>query len=132
MNRFQAKITEIYEEERLHIVEFDSCGIPLRMMGLELPEGARVGSSVWLGCKPSHVILAQDFQGEISLSNKIPAQIIHLEKGRLLSSVHLRTDCGNLQSVITQKSSERMNLREGTELLAMIKASELSILEIDS
>lgn len=130
MNRLRATITAIEEEERLHIITFDASGIPLRMMGLELPPGIHVGSQVWLGCKPSHVIIAKDLSGEISLSNRIPATITKIQAGKLLCALLLQSPCGNFESLITQNSADRMELQEGEQVLALIKASELSIIEV--
>lgn len=130
MNRIEATISAIHAQDRLHIVEYDACGIPLLMMALELPETLSIGSRVILGCKPSHVIVARGFSGEISLSNRIPVTIEKLGNGALLATLFLKSDCGEFESLITRNSSDRMGLAEGMEVTALIKASELSILEV--
>lgn len=130
MNKIHATVSAIHAEDRLHIVEYDAGGIPLLMMALELPERLSVGSRVILGCKPSHVIVARNLKGDISLSNRIPAMIEKLGNGRLLATLFLKSHCGEFESLITRNSSDRMGLAEGMEVTALIKASELSILEV--
>ena len=130
MNRLSAVVTDIVGEQNLHIISFDFQGISLSMMGLDLPFGLHVGSSVVLGAKPSHIAIAKNLSGELSYSNQLEATITSIENGKLLSSIILHVKNASLQSFITCKSSQRMNLQAGDEVKLLIKASELFILEV--
>ena len=130
MNRLSAVVTDIVGEQNLHIISFDFQGISLSMMGLDLPFGLHVGSSVVLGAKPSHIAIAKNLSGELSYSNQLEATIANIENGKLLSSIILHVKGVSLQSFITCKSSLRMNLQAGDEVKLLIKASELFILEV--
>ncbi len=131
MNRLKAKVTDIKENQNLHIVKFDSGGAELAMMSLELPENVRVGANVILGFKPSHLSLAKNFSGSVSFSNRIATKIVSIDKGELLAVVKLSGECGRMESLITMNSAKKMGLNVGDEVTAFIKASELSIAEVE-
>lgn len=131
MNRLHAIVTDVEGEQNLHIIHFDFQGSSLSMMGLDLPLGLHVGSSVVLGAKPSHLAIGKNIQGELSYSNQLDATIVSIENGKLLSSVILHVKDVMLQSFITCKSSQRMNLQVGDEVKLLIKASELFVLEVN-
>ncbi|QOY54386.1 TOBE domain-containing protein [Candidatus Sulfurimonas marisnigri] len=130
MNTFIATVKNIQSVDNLTIVKFDFDGVSLSMMSLELNSSVKVGVRVKISTKPTHVAISKAFRGEVSYSNQLPAKIIHVENGELLSSITLQVNSTTLESIITKESSERMNLHLDDEVTAFIKANELSILEI--
>ncbi|WP_198305997.1 TOBE domain-containing protein [Arcobacter vandammei] len=130
MSNLVAKVSKISSNQNLNIVEFDFLDTTLKMMSLDLPKGISIGKSVELLIKPTNVIIAKGVLGEISLSNRIFATIQSLENGELLSSMKLKIGSYYLESIITKSSSQKMNLKKGDEILALIKASDLSILRV--
>lgn len=130
MNTFTAEVKKIYSVDNLTIVKFDFDGVALSMMSLELNSSVKAGARVKLSTKPTHVAIAKAFSGEVSYSNQLPAKILHVKNGELLSSITLQVKSTTLESIITRESSERMNLHVDDEVTAFIKANELSILEI--
>jgi len=130
MNRLNAVVTHIEGEQNLHIISFDYEGVSLKMMGLDLPKGLHVNTHVTLGIKPSHVAIAKNLKGELSYSNQLPATIVSIENGKLLSNILLHVNGNEIQSFITLSSSVRMNLQAGDAVTLLIKASELFVLEV--
>ena len=130
MSSFIAKVSEIQNVESLHIVKFEFNGQSLSMMSLDLSQKVKVGVSVKLVVKPTHVFIAKIFDSEISCLNRLQADIVSLENGQLLSSLKLSLNRGELESIITREASDRMNLRVGDRVTAFIQESELSIGEI--
>ncbi|MCK4737666.1 MAG: TOBE domain-containing protein [Sulfurimonas sp.] len=130
MNTIVAEVKEIKNVDNLNIVKFYFAGTTLSMMSLELNENIKVGAKVKLITKPTHIAIAKKFNGEVSYSNQLDAEIIHVENGELLSSIKIRIWETTLESIITKASSERMNLQVGDEVTAFIKANELSIVEV--
>ena len=130
MNRLSAVVTQIEGEESLHIISFDYEGESLKMMGLDLPKGLHVNAHVTLGVKPSHVAIAKNVSGELSYSNQLPATIVSIENGKLLSNVLLHVKGSEVQSFITASSALRMNLQAGDNVILLMKASELFVLEV--
>ncbi len=123
-------ITEIASEGSLHIVTFDFAGTRLQMMSLALPREAKAGAEVVLTIKSTYIALAKSFSGEVSYTNLIPAAVAAVRQGKLLSSVLLEAGGYRLESILTRDAAERMRLRKGEEVTLLVKASELSILEV--
>lgn len=130
MSQLIASIIKINTLDGLNIVQFDFLGIPLKMMSLDLSKDIQVGKKVLLGVKSTNISIAKNLQGEISLSNQIIAKIQNVQNGQLLSSITLKKDDILIESIITVDSSKRMDLKENDEVTLLIKASDLSILEV--
>ena len=128
MNRINAIVTAIESFENITIVSFQASGQPMRMMALELNSSLGIGSKVTLGVKASHIALAKETNGKLSISNQLKATIESIENGKLLSSVKLSFGNHFLESIITRISAKEMDLRTGERVIALIKSSELSIL----
>ena len=130
MNKFASTITKIQSVENLNIVNFDFGGQSLSMMSLDLNANLSVGSKVITTTKPTHIAIAKNFSGDVSYSNQLKAKIIDITNGKLLTSVKVRTGVAICESIITNNSYSRMNLKIDDEVILLIKASELSIKEI--
>jgi molybdopterin-binding protein len=100
------------------------------MMSLDIDKNIKIGTTVRLIIKPSHIAIAKNFSGDVSYSNILKVTIVSVENGQLLSSIKLKYFDTVLESIITVSSSKRMDLKEGDEVIAFIKASEISIGEI--
>lgn len=130
MNQIRAAITQIDTVDNLNIVKFDFHGHSLTMMSLGLSDETLVGKEVILGIKPTHIAIGKDFSGQVSYANQIKATIISCENGKLLSSIKLSVNDVVLESIITFESTLRMDLKVDDDVTMMLKASELSILEL--
>lgn len=130
MNIIIATIKEIKNIDNLNIVKFDFHGNTLSMMSLELSEDIKVGIKVKLSTKSTHIAIAKNFSGELSYSNQLKTKIIDIENGELLSSIKIQIEDTTLESIITRDSCSRINLHIGDEVTALIKANELSIVEV--
>lgn len=130
MNRIDARVTDIKTLEHIAIVSFEASGQPMKMMALALNLPLNVGEQVTLGVKASHVSLAKSLEGVLSLSNQLRVVVDQIEQGALLSQVRLMMEETPIECVITSESVARMKLKEGDAVIALIKASELSIIEV--
>jgi molybdopterin-binding protein len=130
VNRIEADVTAIERYDNITIVAFDAGGQPMRMMALGLTLPVEVGTHVVLGAKASHVALAKYLLGDISFSNRLKATIASVETGALLCSVMLRVGPTVMESIITRESAVKMELKPGDEVTALIKASDLSIVDV--
>jgi len=130
MSKLIATIKNIQSVDNLNIVTFDFNNILLKMMSLDLSKDIEVGKKVSLNVKPTSVAIGKNFSGELSYSNKINSTILSIENGQLLSSIKLSSNESIFESIITVESASRMNLKVGDKIIALIKASELSISEI--
>jgi len=130
MNKIVATISQIHNIDNLNIVEFKFNDLKLKMMSLDLNSNTKVGQKVVLTTKPTHVAIAKNIEGKLSYSNQIIAIIDNIDKGELLSVINSKIGDTKLQSIITSDSANRMELKIGDEIILLIKASDMSILEV--
>lgn len=130
MNKIEAIISQIDSIDNLNIVQFDFFGIKLKMMSLDLNENIKVGQKVILIVKSTNILVAKEFQGMVSFSNQFKANIKDVDNGQLLSSITIKIQDINLESIITKSSSLKMDLKKDDEITVLIKASDLSIHEV--
>ena len=116
--------------DSITIVSFQAEEQELKMMALELDSSIQIGTKVVLGAKATNTSLAKELKGLLSVSNQLPCRIESIEFGELLCSVKLGFSGETLESIITKDSAIRMNIQVEDEVLALIKSSELSIVEV--
>jgi molybdopterin-binding protein len=62
-----------------------------------------------------------------SIRNRLPGRIEKIVSDKVVSEVVINTAAGSVASVITTASVQRMNLKEGDDVIAVIKATEVSV-----
>jgi len=62
-----------------------------------------------------------------SIRNRLPGTIEKIVSDKVVSEIVIRTAAGEVTSVITTSSVQRMNLKEGDQVFAIIKATEVSV-----
>jgi molybdate transport system regulatory protein len=63
----------------------------------------------------------------ISARNKIPATVVGVETEGLISKIRLEIEPSALTSIITSEAVERLDIKEGDKVFAIIKSSEVLI-----
>jgi len=129
MNSIKARIVRIEREGNLHVVGFETGEIKLWMMSLELPH-VSIGDWVILGFKSTSSIIAQGEVGKISFSNRIKGTVSQITKGKLLYGVLCQTHAGPIETIMTRRAYEGLEIKEGTDVTIFLKASEISIKEV--
>ena len=127
MNLIKATLKSIAHNENVHITEFSFDGERLYMMALELPDDLRIGQSVTLGIKPTHIAVAKDFDIATSFDNQLKVSVVGIDVGELLVNVKAAIGGVILEAIITHKSYLRMNFQVGDSIVMLLPASELSI-----
>lgn len=130
MNQIAATITDIQSVDAITIVSFEVAGQAMRMMALELNDTLGVGSKVILGVKATNIALAKERVETISISNQLEVTIEGINMGALLCSVTFNFADQLWESIITRESALTMQLDVGDKIVALVKSSELSIVEI--
>jgi molybdopterin-binding protein len=62
-----------------------------------------------------------------SIRNRLAGTIEKIISDKVVSEVVIRTAAGTVTSIITTGSVQRMNLKEGDNVFAIIKATEVSV-----
>ncbi len=130
MNYIKAEISAIDSIGTINLVHFKVQTEVMKMISLELDQSLKVGTHVHLGAKATNIAIAKTFSGELSISNQLSSVITSLQMGELLCSVKFDFLGTSLESIITKDSAMKMNLKEGDAITALIKSSELSIVEV--
>ncbi len=130
MSQIIASIRDIKKSGDLHLIEFNLEDKSLYMISLELNSGIKKGIKVKLIIKPFSIVLAKDFSGEISYLNRLEVKIKSIEIGEILTNIELEFYNYILESTVTTKSLNGMSMKEGDTILALIRATDISILEV--
>ena len=62
-----------------------------------------------------------------SIRNRLPGKIGKIVSDKVVSEVVINTAAGPVASIITTGSVQRMNLKKGDNVFAVIKATEVSV-----
>jgi molybdate transport system regulatory protein len=87
------------------------------------------GMPVALLFKETEVSLAKNLSGLISMRNRIPAKIVAIERGQLLTKVTLDTDGHIIESIITTRSSHALALAVGDTVEGLVKSNEMTLMQ---
>lgn len=67
-------------------------------------------------------------QMEISARNILKGKVESVEKGQVMASIKINvTDPTTITAVITKESAEKLNIKEGDDLAAIIKSTEVIV-----
>ncbi|MEC7783928.1 MAG: TOBE domain-containing protein [Bacteroidota bacterium] len=131
MNSFNGNIKTIQVNGNLSLVLVEvTPKLQLKAIVIDTPETAaylQSEASVAVLFKETEVIIGTAEVPQISLQNRIPASIVSVEKGALLTKLKLQSDAGGLIAIISTDSASRLELQEGKKVIAMIKLNEVML-----
>lgn len=131
MNRLPGTISAVDVQGSIALVDVTVgtlCFTAMLIGAGEEAAGWQPGSKVALLFKETEVSLAKQLSGLISLRNRIPATVVQIERGRLLTRVVLDFDGHRIESVITTRSSHALQLAIGDAVEGLVKANEMTVL----
>ncbi|MBV9673545.1 MAG: TOBE domain-containing protein [Verrucomicrobia bacterium] len=62
-----------------------------------------------------------------SIRNELPGEISEIIGDKVLTEIIIRTAIGDVAAVITTRSAKEMNLKVGDQVLALVKATNVSV-----
>ena len=132
MNRLTGQIAGIESNGHISLVDVVVGSDTFSATLLETPQGSpylAVGKTVAVLFKETEVSLAKNLSGLLSLRNRLKAQVREIRRGEILSEVLLDYQGQTITSIITTRAVARLELSEGDEVEALIKANEVSLME---
>lgn len=132
MNIFKGTISNIKTSGSLSLVEVNVDGIIFKSIIIDTPETAfylKINNDVKIIFKEAEVVISKGNLENISLQNKVSGLIIKIEKDELLSKITLKTKIGEIRSIITTDAVEQLVLKNGDEVVAMVKTNEMILSE---
>ncbi|WP_348799990.1 TOBE domain-containing protein [Flavobacterium adhaerens] len=130
MNSLLGNITEINTDGSLSLVKIKVQNTVITSIVIDTPETSnylKKGNNIKVLFKETEVILVKDFNGTISLQNKIDCRVHSFEKGKLLCKIVLSFDDHKITSVITRNAFDQLQIQENEAITAMIKTNEISL-----
>ncbi|MGW5369250.1 TOBE domain-containing protein [Streptomyces sp. NPDC004009] len=130
-NQFPGTVTEVRPGEVMALVKVRLAG------GQELTAAITLEAAEQLGLAPGSPVRALVKSTEVSLSsgrieglsirNRLPGAITRLDLGEVMASVKVAVAGGELTAVITKDAAEELGLFVSSDVVALIKATEVSL-----
>ncbi|MGV9905980.1 TOBE domain-containing protein [Streptomyces sp. NPDC003388] len=130
-NQFPGTVTEVRPGEVMALVKVRLAG------GQELTAAITLEAAEQLGLAPGSPVRALVKSTEVSLSsarieglsirNQLPGAITRLDLGEVMASVKVAVAGGELTAVITKDAVEELGLFVSSDVVALIKATEVSL-----
>ncbi|MFF0855755.1 molybdopterin-binding protein [Streptomyces sp. NPDC003280] len=130
-NQFPGTVTEVRPGEVMALVRVRLAG------GQELTAAITLEAAEQLGLAPGSPVRALVKSTEVSLSsarieglsirNQLPGAITRLDLGEVMASVKVAVAGGELTAVITKDAVEELGLFVSSDVVALIKATEVSL-----
>jgi len=134
MNQLRGCITAIESNGFVSLVDVAVGADRFAAILLESPASApylAIGRDVRVLFKETEVSLAKNLSGQLSLRNRLNGKVRHIRRGAILSEVELDYQGESVTSIITTRAVDRLDLLEGDEVEALIKANEVSLMGAD-
>ncbi len=132
MNKLKAKIVNIESSAHISLVDLEANGDLFSCVIIERPDTAsylRKGNPVHILFKETEVSIGKNLSGQISLRNRIQSTIKALNSGSVLTKLTLDYKGIEMGSIITTRSTQKLNLKVGDAVVGLVKANEISIME---
>ncbi len=134
MNILQGHITGLTTSENLTLVDAQVGSVTMTAITIGSPEKNSyllINRKIDLLFNESEVSIGKDLGGLISMNNRIDCIIESLERGKIFTRVFLSFGGQSMKSLITARSAERLALKEGEMVTALIKTNEVFLREPD-
>ena len=131
MNKLNGIITQIQKSGAILLVDVDVDGQDFSALLIESadpPDWLKVGGAVDVVFKETELSLAKGFTGKISMRNRMPCKVLHIERGDLLCIVKLKYRSYSIASAITTRAVDSLQIAVGDELDALVKSNEISLM----
>lgn len=134
MNKLRGRITGIESNDHVSLVDVDVNGDKFTATLLETPDDSpylQIGNPVDVLFKETEVSLAKGLSGLISLRNRVNTTVKLVRSGVILSEVVLDYRGQTISSIITTRSITRLEIKPGDEVEALVKANEVTLMEVE-
>ncbi|WP_297455524.1 TOBE domain-containing protein [Persephonella sp.] len=133
MNKISGEIVEISSSENISLIAVNTGSRILYSLVVETPETAKylkIGEKIYLLVKETEIALAKDMQScQTSFLNQINCTVEKIISGKVLSKIVLNCETCQLKSILPSKAIKQMSLKENENVVALIKANEITIME---
>ena len=128
MNILKGYIESIKVNGDLSIVKVDVAGSIFSTIVIDTPQTAsflKVKNDVKIIFKETEVIIGVGDMSGISLRNKMVGTVVQIDADILLSKLTMKTEIGEISSIITSNAVKQLKIKLGMEVTAMVKTNEI-------
>jgi len=130
MNQLKGKIVHMESSDTMSLVDVEVKGDIFSAIVLDLPKDnlyLKMENEVILLFKETEVSIAKNLSGMISLRNRIKSKIQKIEKAPILTKVILDYKSTPIVSIISTRSTEKLQLKVGDEVEWLVKTNEMAL-----
>lgn len=126
MNKLAGTIRSIDSDKIVSIVDIE---VGKHTFSAQVLDSATylIGAKVELLFKESEVVISKSLNIEISSINRFLATTTKINSDKIMSEITLAFDGKEIISIITTRSTRRLDLKVGDQVLFLIKANEISL-----
>lgn len=84
-----------------------------------------VGDTIYVLIKGTDIMLAKSLSGMLSARNSAKGVVREIVRGDVLSKIFVESQGDRLHAIITNTSLKEMGIKEGNEITAIVKSTEL-------
>ncbi|MEU1408985.1 TOBE domain-containing protein [Streptomyces sp. NPDC005728] len=130
-NQLPGTVTEVHTGEVMATVKVRLNGGQDLMAAITLEAveqlGLAPGTPVRALVKSTEISLATSTIDGLSIRNRLPGAIVHLTHGGAMACVKISVADGELTAVITKDAAEDLGLFVGSDVIALIKSTEVAL-----
>ena len=130
MNRLKCTVTSVSNSDMLTKLDMLCDDVALTAFAIDLDSICKYDEVVVL-FKESEVSIAKNFVGEISLQNRFTCKVEDIQKGNLLAQLRLSFFSHHIDSIISMKAVQNMDLQVGDNVTAFVKSTEMIVTDIN-
>lgn len=130
MNSIPGKISHIEVGDRLSIITVDTGTANIQAIVVDTPDTAdyiRVGTPVSALIKETEIFIAREQDLQISIRNRLPVEILSIERGKILSRLTLQFGKTEINSIVPTSAIDDLSLASGQRVTALVKINEVML-----
>jgi molybdopterin-binding protein len=131
MNNLSGHIKEVEVSGDISLVTVGMIGeIQLKAIVIDTPNTVpylKADQKLNVLFKETEVVIGIRKEAGISLQNRIPGNVVKVERGKFLSSLEIESTAGIIRSIISTAAVEELKLKTGMAVFAMVKLNEIML-----
>jgi molybdate transport system regulatory protein len=132
MNRIRVIIKEVTISGGVILVDMEAedCLMSALLIDSAVNPGwLQKGASIYAIFKETEITLAKNLSGRISTRNRLPCTIRNVVRGQLMSVVSMQFGKYTIESAVTTRAVDLLELKAGQNVTALIKANEITLMQ---
>ena len=127
MNKIEAVVTHVEENEIVTHIHLECNGTPMRLIKTKCPAWLENGEPVLLTFQEGSVCVSKECPGKVSIENKLPGKITRMRSSGSLCELTFESDVGKVVALITDAACADLDLQEGCDATMLIRAIDMQV-----